>query len=92
MILAFYQKKPVVVEAQKLSPENADKLAEWCGGLKVEELDAVDSSKTYVGINIPTLEGNMRASEGDYIVKGTRGEFYPVKEGPFADTFDKVEI
>lgn len=36
-----------------------------------------------VFIEIPTLEGTMRAEEGDYLVKGTHGEFYPVKPDIF---------
>lgn len=42
-------------------------------------------------LNIRTLEGNMRALPGDWIICGTRGEFYPCKPGPFSDTFDVVE-
>jgi hypothetical protein len=41
-------------------------------------------------IEVQTLEGTMRADAGDWIVRGTRGEFYPVKPGPFADTFEGV--
>ena len=36
-------------------------------------------------MKIKTLEGNMQASEGDYIIKGLRGEFYPCKP----DVFEK---
>lgn len=41
-------------------------------------------------LKIPTLEGTMTAQPGDWIIRGTRGEFYPVKPEPFADTFEKV--
>lgn len=30
-----------------------------------------------------TLEGNMAANVGDYIVKGLEGEFYPIKSSIF---------
>ncbi|NKR80185.1 hypothetical protein GS491_23570 [Rhodococcus hoagii] len=39
---------------------------------------------------IATLEGVMQAKPGDWVVRGTRGEFYPCKPGPFADTFEEV--
>lgn len=39
---------------------------------------------------IRTLEGDMKVSDGDWIIRGTRDEFYPCKPGPFADTFEAV--
>lgn len=44
--------------------------------------------KKPVAIEIPTLEGVMRADVGDWIVKGVAGEFYPVKPDIFAVTYD----
>lgn len=90
--MGFYQKKPVVVQATQLSPATAKDLAEWCGGQLVEEIDPLDSNKKFVAINLPTLEGARRASEGDWVVKGTRGEFYRVDDAEFKNTFVKVEI
>jgi hypothetical protein len=39
---------------------------------------------------IQTLEGNMGASIGDFIIKGIKGEFYACKEDIFKLTYDKV--
>jgi hypothetical protein len=39
---------------------------------------------------IQSLEGVMEASKGDYIIKGVKGEFYPVKEDIFKLTYDEV--
>lgn len=39
---------------------------------------------------IDTLEGNMIANVGDFIIKGVEGEFYPIKEDIFQKTYDKV--
>lgn len=39
---------------------------------------------------VRTLEGVMRISPGDWIVKGTEGEFYPCKPAAFAATFEEV--
>ena len=38
---------------------------------------------------ILTLEGAMSISEGDYIIKGVNGEFYPCKQGIFERTYEK---
>lgn len=40
---------------------------------------------------IDTLEGTMTANWGDYIIKGTAGEFYPCKPDIFEAKYVKVE-
>jgi len=40
---------------------------------------------------IPTLEGTITASKGDYIIKGVQGEFYPCKPDIFAETYERVK-
>ena len=40
---------------------------------------------------IRTLEGDMRATCGDWIIRGVRGEFYPIKESIFRETYERVE-
>lgn len=42
-------------------------------------------------LGIPTLEGIMQASIGDYIIKGIRGEYYPCKPDIFKVTYDEVQ-
>lgn len=37
---------------------------------------------------IPTLEGDMQATTGDYIIKGVKGEFYPCKPDIFEASYD----
>lgn len=39
---------------------------------------------------IPTLEGNMEVSDGDYIIKGVEGEYYPCKPEIFLKTYDII--
>jgi len=41
--------------------------------------------------NIKTLEGTMRVDEGDWIIKGLRGEFYPCKPDIFEKSYERVE-
>lgn len=40
---------------------------------------------------IKTLEGELIASIGDYVVKGIAGEFYPCKPDIFEQTYELVE-
>ena len=39
---------------------------------------------------IETLEGDMTANVGDYIIKGVQGEFYPCKPDIFKQTYDEL--
>lgn len=42
------------------------------------------------GIVIHTLEGDMKANPGDYIIKGVQGECYPCKPDIFHETYERV--
>ena len=42
------------------------------------------------GILIKTLEGTMKASFDDYIIKGVKGEFYPCKADIFEKSYEEV--
>lgn len=39
---------------------------------------------------IKTLEGEMTASKGDWIIRGVNGEIYPCKPDIFAKTYERV--
>lgn len=82
-----YRKRPVEVDARQLlgseDGEPARELATWCRGWLGGTFDEPR-------IVIPTLEGDMRASVGDWIVRGVEGEFYPVAPSIFAKTYERV--
>lgn len=42
-------------------------------------------------IIIPTLEGDIAASVGDWIIKGVCGEFYPCKPNIFLKTYEEID-
>ena len=78
-----YRKKPVVIEATQF-----DGTIESVESLMIPEVSQDLGSKT---LQIPTLEGVMTASPGDFIIKGVNGEFYPCKPDIFEKTYEKVE-
>lgn len=84
-----YRKKPIVVEAIQftgfLCVPNIKKFVND-GSLKVTDL--VNSNVPR--IEIETLEGNMLVNEGDYIIKGVDGEFYPCKAEIFEKTYERL--
>ena len=50
----------------------------------------VEAYRTNKELIIPTLEGNMKANIGDYIITGLRGEKYPCKSDIFHATYEEV--
>lgn len=79
------RKKPVEVEAYRLTEDNVGIVADWCNGLIVNRADNFEPS-----IQIITLEGVMTARAGDYIIKGVAGEFYPCAPGIFDMTYEVI--
>lgn len=74
--MSEYELRPRDVEARQITSwETAKAIATWCGGKVVEEIDPFDEKKTHPGVNIPTLEGIVRASEGDYVIRHKSGNF-----------------
>ena len=85
--MGFYRKKPVVIEAVQLKDLEIRTLMalQHFAGLGNDKLLAVSD-----GVLISTLEGNMKASIGDFIIKGVNGEFYPCKPDIFEKTYELV--
>ena len=85
-----YVKKPVVVEAIKLDIPNNDKeVLAFIGAFDENGSAVVDFEKKTM--TIPTLEGVMTAQNGDYIIKGIKGEVYPCKADIFESTYSPTE-
>jgi hypothetical protein len=89
-----FRKKPVVVEAyQWLGPiRDAEYLVAFDDWM-VAHRDRATKCPRYVGsqIRIHTLEGEMMADPGDWIICGVKGELYPCKPDIFALTYEPVE-
>ena len=91
-----YRKKPVVIEALEWNGSNHRPMYEFLGGAHDEYMSTsgqnfyIDWNKVEGGLMIKTLEGEHKASIGDYIIKGISGEFYPCKPDIFELTYDKV--
>ena len=87
-----YRKKPVVIEA-----------IQWDGSYQnYKEIkkcfpDLVDYSIVSAQTNdvwkwqIKTMEGWHIVSPGDYIVRGIKGEYHPVRPNIFEETYEEVE-
>lgn len=50
----------------------------------------IEAYQTDKEMIIHTLEGDMKADVGDYIITGLRGEQYPCKPDVFVKTYEQV--
>lgn len=80
-----FQKKPVVIDAVQFTGTNHEEICAFVG----KENMVVASELPH--ITIVTLEGNMKASQGDWIIRGVKGEYYPCKPDIFEQTYQPVE-
>lgn len=84
-VVRKFRKRPVTIEAMQItSGESVLSIAEW-----------IDSPQTGYSTNPPTvwietLEGRMEGSTGDWVIKGTEGEFYPCKPDIFNKIYQEV--
>lgn len=79
-----YIKKPIPVEAVQWRGSNYTKdQIDWI----FQNANVRFAEKDPATLIIRTLEGDMKACPGDYIVKGIDGEYYPVKKEIFEKTY-----
>ena len=73
-----FRKKPIVIEAMQWNgtQESYETLVRT---LKIPAKNICMYCGNDLFIEIQTLEGNLKAYPCDWIVKGIKGEFYPVK-------------
>lgn len=84
--MAKFRKKPVVIEAVQLTAE-----AFVGPHPNPAHLPGVIYDPHTDTALIPTLEGEMRADLGDWIVTGIAGELHPVKPDIFERTYEPVD-
>ena len=78
-----FRTKPCEIEA-----------VQWTGRNVVEIMRFVKNESAIITngvLIIKTLEGDMVASTGDYIIRGLRGEYYPCKPDVFHTKYEPCE-
>lgn len=83
-----YKKKPIVIEAIQFVgvKENCNEIVKWAIKYDV----TIICHNYHDTLSIPTLEGEMVVSVGDWVIKGIRDEFYPCRPDIFEETYDEV--
>ena len=83
-----YRKKPVVIEAFKYSANTDETVV-----IPVWFIHACRDGVVFAKGKkdcIKTLEGDMEINDGDYVIKGIKGELYPCKPDIFEASYERV--
>lgn len=90
-----FRKKPVEIEARQWDGTEAGALPilTWITKARndAEAAFYCEGPNDIKEIEIRTLEGDMCASPGDWIICGVKGEFYPIKDDIFRATYEAVD-
>jgi hypothetical protein len=80
--MPLFTKKPVTIEARQFVDKSSfPDLIQWIG---------INASHNGLDLLfVTTLEGVMAANQGDWIIKGVKGEFYPCKPDIFEATYNR---
>jgi hypothetical protein len=84
-----FTKKPVAVEAVRFwNGDGPNTICECLNFIGERKADFDEEKRELL---IYTLEGVMHVSDGDWIIRGVSGEYYPCKPDIFALTYDEVQ-
>lgn len=88
-----YIKKPVVIEAVQFTRRNIEECIKFTRG-NVTEVTIPRNPSGTMQAKLKTLEsghGGQVVTEGDFIIKGIQGEFYPCKPDVFYETYEEFK-
>lgn len=78
-----FRTKPCEIEAVQWTGENLTEILRFTNTQNIDITSGVPVIKT--------LEGDMKANVGDYIIRGLRGEYYPCKPDVFQKKYELCE-
>lgn len=79
-----FVKKPIPIDAFQWTGHNFDQIANFMG----DNHPVIDGSNN---LFIHTLEGEMKAAPGSWIIRGLKGEYYPCREDIFEETYMRID-
>jgi len=88
-----YRKKPIEIEAMLFDYRTKDQVYRWATSIQMNVHHGWDEEGKPC-LKIPTLEGEMMCSLGDYLIKEpfptNWRKLYPCKPDIFHNTYEKV--
>lgn len=90
IVTETYTRKPFEVEAVRVTEQNMEEVAEWCGGFIPE---VSEGAKRYIKVDVvrPLNEKQTKAFPGDWVLK-VRNTFKVYQAKPFTHCFDRGTI
>lgn len=89
-----YRTKPVEIKAIQFTGLNFEEVKNFINESLIYAIIDTEwktgKDRHRVVMKIKTLVGDMKVSEGDYIVKGLKGEFYPCKPDVFEMKYEPI--
>lgn len=86
-----FRKKPVVIDAVQWINGKISETPEWIRKALYKNMNEEGAIMRFGNeVRISTLEGEMTASDGDWLIQGVNGEIYPCKPDIFEKTYEKV--
>lgn len=94
MTAKTYRKRPVIVEAAQWTGDNEQELRDWTGGKfhAVDALDRVEDPDITAEVYDALHSTWVGVKTGQSVLRGIKGEFYPIDETVLAETYDVVAV
>lgn len=94
--MGLYRKKPIVIEAVRFIDQPTEiegSEPAWYREARTIDPGDIGSISYSTGhLRVDTLEGRMWASPSDWIIKGVKGELYPIKDAIFRETYEDARV
>lgn len=78
-----FRKKVVEIEAIQYTGNNIREILKFI-------FPDIESEAVATELTIKTLEGDMKVSRNDWVIKGVKGEFYPCKPDIFDLLYETI--
>ena len=86
-----FQVKPDRIQAVRLTRENVEHAANWCGGRVGEEPKSSDPTDVYTYLIVPTIDGNVSVNIGDWVIRfHNKGSFAGMTNENFQRKYQQV--
>lgn len=95
MTATRYRKRPIIVEAVRWTGDNLAEVEALAGG-KFEVTDPEDRAGSDDPESTASVLDSLHSTwvlvyDGDWIIKGIKGEFYPCRPDVFAATYEPAD-